>query len=228
MKQGHVDEALTALYLRLNGYFTTGLIIHSPTHGQASTDIDCLAVRLPHHRQDDRQVAEAKFLGVEPNLTDLIVCEVKSIPEVLAFNEPVRTSVEVLAGMLRWAGALADEKVQSVAERLQPLLADGVPSDVARKGIVEDGVRVRALLCCPLHSLDEENRWCLNGEEILRYADECFNPEQARPTCSVRYNFQQWSYPLSQIVVWLKSEKTPRPPTLAALYAHLGVTGPQD
>ncbi len=40
MTKSNFYEILTMLYLRLNGYFTTGLILHSPEWGQAETEID--------------------------------------------------------------------------------------------------------------------------------------------------------------------------------------------
>jgi hypothetical protein len=62
MRKSDVHEILTMLYLRLNGYFTTGLILHSPERGQARTDIDCLAVHHPYHRQSERGVGTSDFL----------------------------------------------------------------------------------------------------------------------------------------------------------------------
>lgn len=50
MKQSDIDEALVTLYLRLNGYFTSGLVVHSPIHGQATTEVDCLAIRPTQSR----------------------------------------------------------------------------------------------------------------------------------------------------------------------------------
>ena len=223
MNQKDVDECLAVLYMRLNGYFTTGVIVHSPIHGQATTEVDCLAVRLPHHQQDERVVAEAPFLNIEKGFIDLIVCEVKSDPSKLAFNDSIKKDIDALSGIIKWAGVFPEEAVYSVASRLLQLLSDGVPIATARAGFIEDKVRVRALLCCPPKSSRIGDQWCLNGEEIIRYADECFNPCENRPTCSVRYNFQQWSYPLNQIVSWLKDKKRKQPATLLALYEHFGI-----
>lgn len=223
MKQSDVDEALAALYLRLNGYFTTGLIVHSPEHGQATTEVDCVAIRMPNHRQVDRIVADAPFLGVKPGLTDLIICEVKSDPTKVTFNNPLKTSQQALKAIIEWAGVHSDADIASVAEKFQPLLADQASIDQVVSGIVEDGVRVRGLLCCPTMTPIDGSRWLLDGGEILRYAEECFNPPERRETCSVRYNFQQWGYPLSKIVTWLKDKKRQNPATIDELYQHLNV-----
>lgn len=58
-----VPEALTTLYLRLNGCFTTGLVLHSEQWGEARGDIDCLAVWHPGHDQSEREVEPDPFLN---------------------------------------------------------------------------------------------------------------------------------------------------------------------
>ena len=221
MKQSDVDEALAVLYLRLNGYFTTGLIVHSPEHGQATTEVDCIAIRMPNHRQSDRIVGDAPFLRVEPGLTDLIICEVKSDAAAISFNNALKENQQAIETVLHWAGVFPDARIPIVAEKFQPLLADQAGYDQVVSGITDEGVRLRPLLCCPTSAPQNGNRWLLDGTEILRYADECFNPEERRDTCSVRYNFQQWSYPLSKIVTWIKDKKRKAPMTLDALYEHL-------
>lgn len=57
-----VNEALATLYLRLNGYFTTGLILHSPDWGENRTELDCVAIRHPNHSQPERGVESSAFL----------------------------------------------------------------------------------------------------------------------------------------------------------------------
>jgi len=37
-RKSEVHEALAVLYLRLNGYFTTGLVVQSPKWGQRNRD----------------------------------------------------------------------------------------------------------------------------------------------------------------------------------------------
>jgi hypothetical protein len=111
--------------------------------------------------------------------------------------------------------------MESVVCRLQPHLSDDVTVHTARIGVREGRVRVRALLCCPTLTESVGDRWLLTGDEILRYANLCFNPKEPRPSCSTRYNFKQWGYPFTPIVHWLKNQ--PDPMTLEALYDHLGV-----
>jgi hypothetical protein len=223
MRKADVHEALAALYLRLNGYFTTGLILHSPQWGQNQTDIDCLAIRHPHHSQAERDLGTAKFLDDDhaaADVTDLILCEVKSDPNQLRFNKPIRTDPEALRAILRWAGIFNDKMIECVVHQLQPLLQEDVVAKTAQAGVLESGVRVRALLCCPAILYPVDGRWFLTGDEIFEYAGRCFNPAEPRASCSTRYNFGQWGYPFTPIVQWFKE----RPDRLAleVLYERLG------
>jgi hypothetical protein len=223
MELKDVDEALAVLYLRLNGYFTTGLIVHSPVQGQATTEVDCVAIRMPNHQQPDRIIWDAPFLRIEPGFIDLIISEVKSVVTNLTFNMPLKTNRLAIEAVLNWAGVHAAAKITSVAETSMPLFGDDVMMDQAITGITDGRVRVRGLLCCPISPPSSGERWLLDGAEILRYAEECFIPIETRDTCSVGYNFQQWSYPLNKIVTWLKDKNRVTPATVDALYHHLGI-----
>ena len=155
-----VHEALAALYLRLNGYFTTGLVLPSPEWGESRTEVDCFAVRHPEHSQPERGVESSKFLAIGKGEVDVIICEVKSRPEDLIFNEPLRTDLEAVRALLRWAGVFSENEVISVADRLQPLLHGGLAIETVRSGVLEGRCRVRPLLCCPPCSQgDCADRW---------------------------------------------------------------------
>jgi hypothetical protein len=222
MKRPEVNEALTVLYLRLAGYFTTGLVVHSSDWGRNRTEIDCVAVRLPHHRQPEREVMPPGFLGLHDGQTDLLVCEVKSLAKDLKFNERLATEADTLAAVLRWAGAIEEQTIGNVVGQLQPLMHTNVTANAAREGVVEKGIRVRGLLACPpCEPKDAPNTWFLPGSEILRFAHECFNPPIPRSECSTRYNFHLWGSWLSPIVDYLKGCSADKPPTLDGLYNHL-------
>lgn len=107
MRRSDIDEALAALYLRLNGYFTTALILHSPTWDQSQTEIDCLTIRHPNHSQAERTVGPADFLNDSTGTTDLILCEVRDDPNQLRFNNPE----------LRSSQGLVDEGCESRQSR---------------------------------------------------------------------------------------------------------------
>lgn len=218
-------EALATLYLRLNGYFTTGLILHSREWGQNLTEVDSLAIRHPNHSQAERCVETSPFLAVRKGEVDLIICEVKSCPQDMEFNASLREGPEGIRALLRWAGVFGEEKIESVADRLKPLLQPGVALEDVRNGVMEGQCRVRSLLCCPPCSEgDCANLWWLVGSELLRFVDLCFNPPAKRQTCSTRYNFELWGYALTPLVEYFKNaEKSGRTPNLVDLYGHLEV-----
>jgi hypothetical protein len=211
--------------LRLNGYFTTGLIQHSPEWGQNLAEVDCLAIRHPNHSQPERCVETSPFLAVRKAEVDLIICETKSNPQNITFNESLRSDLEAIRALLRWAGIFSQEKIESVANRLQPLLQLGVTLDAVRSGLFESGCRVRPLLCCPPGSeSDCADRWCLVGSELFRFISLCFNPSVKRENSSTRYNFKLWGYALAPLVTYFKEDaKGGHAPDLAGLYVHLRV-----
>lgn len=222
-KKAEVNEALVVLYLRLNGYFTTGLVIHSAAWGEARTEIDCFAVRHPQHSQPERQVASSPFLALRRRLTDVLVCEVKSLPSQVEFNRRLREDRAVVQDVLCWGGLFTKRVAEKVARRLQPLLQNGVAVAEARRGVSEAGVRVRGLLCCPpVSDSAVPSVWCLTGTEILRFAHDCFNPAKPRSTCSTRYNFQLWGVGLAPIVEYFKALRPADSPKIEDLYNHVG------
>lgn len=219
MKSDELNVALAALYLRLSGFFTTGLILHAPRKGgQNKGEIDCLAVRHHLHDQTARAVAMPEFLNIGDHAIDLIICEVKSKnPE---FNKSLQRS-ENMEDALRWAGVFPPDRIASVAARLMPLLKSDADNEAAREGIVEGSVRVRPLLCAPLLSEGDVNNWCLTGTELFRFLEQCLDPSKAPVTCSRRYSYDLWGSGFTDIVGWFKNKKRSDPITYDALYAYL-------
>ncbi len=204
MRKPEIHEILAQLYLRLSGYFTTGLILHSDTWGQACTEIDCLAVRHRHHSQSEREVNSPDFLDLRDDDIDIILCEVKSDPSQLNFNKPLKENLETLQAALRCSGVFSERQIDPVATQLQTLLQDNVSKKTAQAGIVDGTVRIRPLLCCPPATEIPGDKWCLLGTEIFRFANECFNPRERRESCSTRYNFQLWGHPFTPVVQYIK------------------------
>lgn len=216
----NIHEALATLYLRLNGYFTTSLILHSQQQGKNRGEVDCLAVRHPHHSQLERGVKTSEFLAAPPDQVDLIVCEVKSSAAGLIFNKSLSQNLPTL---LRWAGTFNEGQATSVAERLKPLLESNAPIDKVRDGVVEGQCLVRPLLCCPPCKEDDcTDRWCLVGTELLCYINMCLNPSKKPDLCSTRYDFGLWGYALTPLITYFKSVKKGDSPRLEDLYSHLG------
>ncbi|HLG13600.1 MAG TPA: hypothetical protein VJH03_03620 [Blastocatellia bacterium] len=222
-----IHEALVVLYLRLNGYFTTGLVVHASEWGQNQTEIDCLAVRHPNHMQPERTIGPSPFLAIGDGRVDLLLCEVKSVAADVGFNERLWSDAAVLDSVLQWAGVFANDEIARVAAQLRPILKEGLSATRAQDGVVSAGARARGLLCCPPATEKElDSGWCLLGSEILHYANECFNPSARRNSCSTRYNFKLWGRWLAPLVEYFKSVKAGASPSLTELYGCLGAAEP--
>lgn len=214
-----IHEALAILYLRLNGYLTTGFIAHSGRSGETLGEIDCLAIRHPYHSQPQREIESSKFLNLRPKEVDVIICEVKSSIAGLRFNESLH---EALPIVLSWAGLFTEEQVCRVVKDLLLQMKCNDPAVQMCNGVVEHGCRVRLLLCCPPCKEDEEiNRWCLRGPEMLHYIATCLKPQEPRQQCSTRYDFGQWTYALSPLVTYFKCLQKSDSPSLEGLYRHI-------
>ena len=218
-----IHEALCTLYLRLNGYFTTGLIVHSPDWGNNYTEIDCLAVRHPNHIQPDRGIGPSPFLAPCDERIDLLICEVKSIPSEVAFNERLWSDPIVVEHVLQWAGIMSNNELPRIIDQLRPILQEGLDVTHAQSGVLATGIRVRGLLCRP-HATEVElpHGWCLLGSEILRYVNVCFNPPARRDECSTRYDFNLWGSFLTPLVDYFKDPESNEAPSLEGLYNRLG------
>src|SRR5215469_582268 len=109
MKRHDLQEVVSSLYLRLNGYFTSGFIVHAPGGDRAGnrTQLDALAVRLPYSSEPEREVLPSEYLQIPANMTDIVLCEVKGGREALQFNEALR-HVDAIRSVLRWIGAFEE------------------------------------------------------------------------------------------------------------------------
>ncbi len=145
MTKGDVQEALVALYLRLNGYFTTGFIAQSATPGQVTTELDVLAVRLPHNAEPERIIGGAEELNRWDGGLDFIIGEVKSRGQSLQFNDQARTALAV-SKFLQWWGHLSAEEVAANTPAVQAILQPLPGATVAPTVECPRDARVRAIL----------------------------------------------------------------------------------
>lgn len=219
--RSRVQEALLHLYLRLNGYFVSSLIVHSKEYGKIDAQIDAVAVRHPLHRQPERQVGPSPFL--HPTGTDLLICEVKSYGQQLQFNEPLREDAAVIQSALRWAGLFDEEETTRVGRELQSILQPSTPADKGETGIPGvGGVTVRPLLCSPEQRHSRPNQpWFACGEEIFSYIAKCVNPATQRKDCSTRYDITAWGLSLTPTIKYFKQRPAGDAGEMKDLYEFL-------
>lgn len=225
MDKSEIQEDLLSLYLRLNGFFVSSLIVHSHLHGHNRTEIDALAVRFPHNSEPEREVGPDEYLETSDKHIDLLICEVKSGGSPLRFNPALANSEETIASVLRWAGMFSNRQLAVVAKHLMHSLQ---PVDRPPEGmptVLGPGhTRVRALLCAPERWTRKRNqRWFLPGKQIFEYIWKCLCPESARASCSVSYDFGLWGKNYEPIVRYFKQHCTDGPRSMRELYQFFGV-----
>lgn len=204
-----VQELLVTLYLRLNGYFTSGFIVHSPWKGKNRTEIDVLGVRFPNNAEPERQVTTAQELDPSKSLIDVVIAEVKSKGRELQFNEALRTSTASVASVLRWVGLYEEDEIPKLAEQLLAVLAPGKASSEKPPSVDGPrGTRIRGLLFSPERpSLQPGEPWFVAGEHVFSQIWKCLRPSAPRAECAVKYNFGLWGPGLEPIVRFFKSKK---------------------
>lgn len=222
-----LPEAITTLYLRLNGFFTSGLVLHSEVKGLARSDIDCLAVWHPFHDQSEREVDPDPFLELGAR-RELLLCEIKSSAPALSFNEPLRTDRTALDAVLRWSGLVSPGDIDGTVDKLLPQVQDTASLEEARGGVEVGDVRIRALLCCPGCAADAvPTRWSVRGPDMLAYINLCLNPSVPRPRCSTRYPLKLWGGFLAPLVEYVKALPSDQPPSFAELRKNITSTEAQ-
>ncbi len=205
-----LQESLTTLYLRLNGYFTTGFIVHSEEK-KISGEVDIISVRFPYHKQDDTEHNSSDFLEISPNI-DIIIAEVKSKGQSLRFNDCLRIkgkdSLDSIQKILLWIGILENNKIYELSHEIYELIQTKVNSQLktfrSTKPIKTNfgEVRIRPILFSPerqtINNADKFVTWI----EINSFIWDCICPDETkpRPMCGTRYDFNAWGKGLDEIV----------------------------
>ena len=223
--KSRVQEDLLSLYLRLNGYFVTGFIVHSPILGRNKAEIDALAVRFPLNQEPERQVITSQYLEPSDQLLDLLICEVKSGRQRLQFNEALRDYSPAIASVLRWAGMFSEEEIPEIVRQLQEVLQPHNPSRREIPTVLAPrNIQVRGIMCSPEKVNRRDNQpWFIHGTELFHFIWQCFRPDVPRDSCSTRYDFTAWGGQYEKIVEYFKDADRTEPGTIRDLYAHLKI-----
>jgi hypothetical protein len=224
MTKADVQEVLVALYLRLNGYFTTGFIVQSSTPGRVTTELDVLAVRLPHNTESDRVIGCARELDPWDSGVDLIIGEVKSHGEPLQFNPAVRNPRGV-STILQWWGHLTAEEVATKTPEVLSILQPRPGAATAPTVLCPRGARVRTILFSPETRNDRrpDQAWFISGPPMSKYVFECLHPNEPRETCATNYGAGQWGVGLAPLVAYFKDPARTVPGDFRDLVAHLDI-----
>lgn len=220
--RSRVQEELLSLYLRLNGYFVTGFIVHSPVHGQNVTEIDVLAVRFPYNKEPEREVEPDPLLEASDQFVDLVICEVKSKGQQLQFNHVLIATPDPITRLLRWSGIFQEAEISALAPQVKEAL---LPAHLGKSGIPSvigpRHTRIRGLLCSPERKDRRDNQaWFLSGSAIFGYISRCLCPPARRSTCATTYDFGLWGA-YEDTIRYFKESGINNSGDMKQLYAYL-------
>jgi len=222
-EKSRITEDLATLYLRLNGYLTSGFILHSSEEGKIHTELDGIGVRFRYNREPERGVAPDAFLNPSNRYNDIVLCEVKR-GKKLQFNKPLLKGSDRLARVLRWIGLFNEAEVQ----RLAPLVLDALQAkEIASPDIPEvicgENFRIRGLLIAPERDVKSRSRtepFYVGGDILFSYIWKCMRPPESRPKCGTKYDYSGWGH-LERTVRYFKELDAEGPGTIADLYGEL-------
>lgn len=227
MTKNVLQEQIAALYLRLNGYFLSGFIVHSPHEGKKTNkaQVDILAVRFPHNSEPERQIKPSRFLQVSNKAIDFLICEVKGGKEKLQFNEALREDQETVSTTLRWMGAFPEAEIKTLAKKVRGILVPTNAPTTQRFPWVESRdklSRIRAIIFAPDRSAPRPNQIrFVCGEEIVNFIWRCLRPASIRSQCAARYDFKMWGKYEGLVRIF---KGTKQKPSMDEIYSNLSKT----
>lgn len=222
------QELLASLYLRLNGYMTSGFIVHAPNDNY--TEVDVIGVRFRYNAEPEREVNPSKWLQIPASSIDIVIGEVKGEEKQLQFNYSLRENHEAVASVLRWIGVLdeelLEEKVRELTSALSPQEIESSEQfkSITSTSSLSDTISIRGLLFAPDRPIPRRNQpRYIHGQEMLDVIWFCLCPDTPRPECAVRYDFGLWGI-YDPIVRYFKGRKLAGRDqgTMQDMYSHFG------
>jgi hypothetical protein len=206
-------ESLTRLYLRLKGYIASNLILHSDKEGNSRSELDVVAVHLPHHSQEYRWVHVPDYLECSESRIEILLGDVKnhSKLDTVMFNKGLREDKESIKQLVDWLGVyetVTNEQIDKFEQYLN------VHSNKALNGfaIFDENLALGqftfkfTFFCPSLDAWNGKGFKYIHGEEMIDFAWECLNETRKIKTCSRRYDFGGWNE-LEYYVRFFKGKK---------------------
>ena len=230
MEKSDIQETLVSLYLRLNGYFVSGFIVHA-SRG-VGTEMDVLAVRFPRHKEPAREIQPCDHLAIPAEGIDFIVGEVKGGSNNVNFNVRFRDDPEAIRTVLQRFGAFTDAEIDRVRAAVPGILEPGklkrsasFPElDVAlceAAGIHKGKLRFVPFAAEQCRSSGAIRPYVFE-DDLLSFVWRCFRPEQQRRRCDVRYNYELWGPQFVRLVSYFKDASRTAPGTIQDIYQANG------
>lgn len=209
MEKSDLQETLFTLYLRLNGYFVTGFIVHAAQGN--TTELDTLAVRFPFHKEPEREVESCKHLCVSNEKIDFVICEVKGGSRNANFNSAFRSNKNALVSVLNRFGAFNNDAIDQLADNILNIIKPEVinqANEIPTIDIANHNSQIRCILVAPDQTRpNEKEKPYIYGDDIISYVWQCFRPENKREASSVIYNWNLWGEQYQKLVEYFKDQK---------------------
>lgn len=229
----HIQEILVALYLRLNGFYTSGHILHADLETPAireKGDIDVFAVRLPFSSEPETGVLPSEYLGITNGVMEILIGEVKSGREPIQFNDTLRDPSN-LVRVLRRAGFTNSEKTleilaHTLTERMAPQPINN-PENRIKEFLQPEGdilypTHIRPVIFHLGYRLPRRNQaWFVGYEEIMSDIWKRLRKEYQPNTCQREYDIHLWGPVYDAIASYFKDTKRNEPGTSAELVRTL-------
>ena len=212
-------EDLVALYLRLNGFFTNGFIVHNPAEGNRS-EVDVLAVRFPLHREPEREIGDDGLLNLSSDHIEFAFCEVKGGKPKIQCNDALRKSPDGISRLLRRLGMFSDVEVSELVQKVQDAIT---PKEVQTPAIITvdapKQTRIRFYFFAPDLTTPSRNQaFFIGGNSVLSFIVSCLVPIEKRCECAVNYGSGQWGRHFAPLVHFFKSYPPGTIPSIEQLY----------
>jgi hypothetical protein len=192
------QELIVGLYMRLNGYFYSGFIVHAPS--STAGEIDLLAIRFPHYHELDFKPCQA--LNVSGQYIDIAICEIKGGKRFRVFNPPLGKP-KTIENILQRVGLFDDsvivaEMAENVAAMVKGYASrhNDQPDELAYEDL---GVRVRAIMFRPDRSERVPNQpFYICGNDLTTHLVDRLRetPDgeitNGREPCDRNYYLNQW------------------------------------
>jgi len=220
-----LQETLFSLYLRLNGYFVSGFIVHAPKGN--TTEIDALAVRFPHHTEQAREVNPCNKLVISDDKVDFLICEVKGGNRRPQFNPALRGNNEAMTSVLNRFGAFNNDCTEELATKV----SEAIQPESIRKFSsfpqvdIDVNSKIRCILVVPDQNRPKTNpKPYIYGDDILSYIWSCFRPIQNREACDVEYrHWNLWGEQYKHLVEYFKDTRRETPGPIEDIYKHFDI-----
>lgn len=210
-------ENLFKLYLRLNGYFVTNLIIHSKEKGNLKSEIDVVAIRFPFHKQEDRQVETSCFLECENDAIEVLIADCKNVNNCnnVKFNDSLRKYDDSIKKLISWIGFnedISNDFVTQFREHLNSHNINHIAFAQFKEQLPLAKFNFKFTFFCP--SLPEWNNSrkgykYIHFDEVIDFIWKCLNKTEEIESCSKTYNYKNWNEFKPYILIFKQQNKKP-------------------